>query len=63
MVILKLAQNNGSHGSAFGGRVLLPIETEALTANTTANVLTELRSSEQNLHLRRPNRVFEAYPF
>jgi hypothetical protein len=57
MVISKLAQNHGSHGCAFGRRVLLPIETETLTADVAANVLAELRSSEQQLHLRRPNRA------
>jgi hypothetical protein len=46
MVIVEFAQNDGSHGSAFGGRILLPIKTEALTADATADVLPELRSSE-----------------
>jgi len=46
MVISEFAQNDGSHGSAFGGRVLLPIETEALTTDATANVLPELRPSK-----------------
>jgi hypothetical protein len=46
MVISEFAQDDGSHGSAFGGRVQLPIETEALSAGATANVLPELRPSE-----------------
>src|SRR6266851_7183279 len=46
MVISEFAQNDGSHGSAFGGRILLPIETEALTADAAANILPELRPSE-----------------
>jgi hypothetical protein len=58
MVIAEFAQDDRAHGSAFGGRTQLPIETEALTADATANVLPELRPSEQNLHCRRPNRAF-----
>jgi hypothetical protein len=46
MVISEFAQDDGSHGSAFGGRILLPIETEALATDAAANILPELRSSE-----------------
>jgi hypothetical protein len=46
MVIPEFAHDDGSHSSAFGRRILFPIETEALTADTTANVLPELRPSE-----------------
>jgi hypothetical protein len=46
MMIPEFAQHDGSHGSAFGGRILLPIETETLTAHAAANILPELRPSE-----------------
>jgi hypothetical protein len=46
VVISKLAHDDRSHGSALGRRVLLPIKTEALTADAAANILAELRSSE-----------------
>jgi len=46
MVIPEFAEDYGSHGGAFGGRILLPIKTEALTADVAANILPELRPSE-----------------
>jgi hypothetical protein len=46
MVVAEFAQHDGSHGSAFDGRILLPIETETLTAHAAANIFPELRPSE-----------------
>jgi hypothetical protein len=46
VVISEFAQDDGSHGCAFGRRILLPIKAEALTADAATNVLPELRSSE-----------------
>jgi hypothetical protein len=42
----KLTNDDGADGSAFGGRVRLPIKTEALAADATVNVFAEVRSSE-----------------
>jgi hypothetical protein len=46
MVIPKFTQDDGAHGGTFGGRILLPIETKALTADITVHVLPELRPFE-----------------
>jgi hypothetical protein len=46
VMISKFGQDDGSHRSAFGRGILLPIKTEALTADATANVLPELRPSK-----------------
>jgi hypothetical protein len=46
MVVAEFAQHDGSHGSAFDGRILLPIETETLSAHAAANIFPELRPSE-----------------
>ena len=62
MMISQLAEDDGSHGSALGRRILLPIETEALIADATANVLPKLGPSEENLHDRRPDWALNPMP-
>jgi hypothetical protein len=42
VVFGELGEDDGTHRCAFGGGVLLPIETEALTTDVTVNVLPEL---------------------
>jgi hypothetical protein len=46
MVISEFPQDDGAHGGAFGRRILLPIETKALTADITVQILPELRPSK-----------------
>jgi hypothetical protein len=46
VMLVELAENDGADGGSLGGRIELPVEAKALTADGTVKVLPEVRSSE-----------------